>query len=559
MSTVTITQTNIPEAGDALPPEDNHAVSVSLQTWENTLKWARKDAEFLERMRTGYPRFFIPLVVRELSNKLLEWATRRHAFDPLCPKAAALVSKPGQASLLFPKKWMAKTCQKFLSDSQDDIVVLEFRFSGECQIVQDFSLTYVGLEQDIIYANVFADNLLPRAKSFWQHAGLGISSRCACFWLENAPFLRHPTKKTMPMILPLEEAENASFTLRQRISDLLGTDSHPTGLEDVYLYPSGMSAIYHAAAAINKIQGSDAVHKVAIFGFLYVDTFKVLSKVHEFDCVLYGYASASDLDQLEKDLDEGLRIDALYTEFPGNPLLSSPDLSRIHALASKHNFLFVVDDTIATSVNVSILNQCDVICTSLTKMFSGGCNVMGGSLVLNPRSKFYQRLCKSIGHYFEDTCFPLDVMVMEQNSANFESRVVKASRNAESLVQMLRDHPAVAEVFYPKGSSSQQVYDEFKKPGKGYGFLLSIRFLQPSAAVAFHDALLVAKGPSLGTNFTLCCAYTLIAHYSELEWAAKFGVIEHLVRISIGIEDLQYLKDLFRKALTAASEAVEPF
>lgn len=275
--------------------------------------------------------------------------------------------------------------------------------------------------------------------------------------------------------------------------------------------------------------------------------------------MLYGHASSSDLDQLEKDLDGGMRIQALYTEFPGNPLLSSPDLTRINALAKKHDFLLIVDDTVATSVNVSILSFCDMVCTSLTKMFSGACNVMGGSLVLNPKSRFYQRLCKRIGYHFEDTCFPLDVLELDQNSMNFESRVVKASWNAEKLVQMLRDHPAVAEVFYPKGSSSQHLYDAFKKLGRGYGFLLSVRFLQPAAAIAFHDALLVAKGPSLGTNFTLCCAYTLLAHYSELEWAAKFGVIEHLVRISIGIEDLEYLKDLFRVALTAASNAIEPF
>lgn len=62
----------------------------------------------------------------------------------------------------------------------------------------------------------------------------------------------------------------------------------------------------------------------------------------------------------------------------------------------------------------------------------------------------------------------------------------------------------------------------------------------------------MAKGPSLGTNFTLCCAYTLLAHYSELEWAAEYGVFEHLVHISVGIEDAGILEDLVRRALAAA-------
>lgn len=273
--------------------------------------------------------------------------------------------------------------------------------------------------------------------------------------------------------------------------------------------------------------------------------------------MLYGHANGCDLDLLEKDLKSGLQIDALYTEFPGNPLLSSPDLRRLDALAKQYGFILIVDDTVATSVNVSILPLCDIICTSLTKMFSGSCNVMGGSIILNPKSARYQQLCQAIGRHYDNAYFPLDVLVMERNSADFEGRVLAASRNADHLVELLRVHSTVDEVFYPKGSSSQSFYEEFKQPERGHGFLLSIRFVKPAAAMAFHDSLDVAKGPSLGTNFTLCCAYTLLAHYSELEWAAKFGVVEHLVRISVGIESQGYLERLFRKALEAAARAAE--
>lgn len=288
--------------------------------------------------------------------------------------------------------------------------------------------------------------------------------------------------------------------------------------------------------------------------FLYVDTFKVLSKVYGFDCKLYGHATPSDLDQLEADLDGGLQIDALYTEFPGNPLLGSVDLKRLHKLSKKHDFVFIVDDTVATSVNVSLLSFCDVVCTSLTKLFSGSCNVMGGSAVLNPQSERFEQLRQIFSEQHVNTYFPEDVLVMEKNSADFEQRVVVASRNAERVAQMLRRHPTVSQVFYPKGNPTQDIYDRYRRPGKGYGYLLSIRFEQPEAAIAFHDALNVAKGPSLGTNFTLCCAYTLFAHFSELEWAAQYGVVEHLVRISVGIEDEAELDDLVQRALQAAAE-----
>lgn len=218
-------------------------------------------------MKTGYPRFFIPRIVRELSNKLLGWASRRQTTDSSHPKLTALISNPDQTSLIFPRKWMAKACQEYLTFAFQDTVILEFSFAGECKVVKDFSPTYLGLDQETLYMIAFEENLMPKAKSFWQHAGLGISTRCATFWLENAPFLRMQRKKSIPAILPLEEAEEANFTLRQRISDLVCTKSHQVGLEDVYLYPSGMSAIYHSAAAI--LGGKSTSHsdqKVAIFG-----------------------------------------------------------------------------------------------------------------------------------------------------------------------------------------------------------------------------------------------------------------------------------------------------
>lgn len=289
---------------------------------------------------------------------------------------------------------------------------------------------------------------------------------------------------------------------------------------------------------------------------MYVDTFKVLSKIHGLHCKLYGHGTTENLDALESELARGLGIDALFTEFPGNPLLQSPDLQRLHKLSRNYGFILVVDDTVATSVNVTLFPYCDVIWTSLTKMFSGGCNVMGGSTTLCPQSPWYVKLRYALSKYKPEPYFSLDAVVMEKNSRDVTDRVHKASANAELLVQMLRKHPSVADVYYPKGSSSQDCYDKFRKVKGGYGFLISIKFVAPKAAIAFYDALNVAKGPSLGTNFTLCCAYTLLAHYSELELAAEYGVIEHLVRISVGIESQSMLISVLNTALIAASDAM---
>ena len=65
----------------------------------------------------------------------------------------------------------------------------------------------------------------------------------------------------------------------------------------------------------------------------------------------------------------------------------------------------------------------------------------------------------------------------------------------------------------------------------------------------FYDALRVCKGPSLGTNFTLVCPYTLLAHYDELDWAESCGVPRHLIRVSAGLEDSADLVTRFEEAL----------
>ena len=108
--------------------------------------------------------------------------------------------------------------------------------------------------------------------------------------------------------------------------------------------------------------------------------------------MLYGQCSTAELEEVENELKSGLRISALFCEFPGNPLLRSPDLSRLRRLADQYGFIIVCDDRIGTFINANILPYVDVVCTSLTQMFSGGCNVMGGSVIINPHQNYYSEL-----------------------------------------------------------------------------------------------------------------------------------------------------------------------
>lgn len=110
---------------------------------------------------------------------------------------------------------------------------------------------------------------------------------------------------------------------------------------------------------------------------------------------------------------------------------------------------------------------------------------------------------------------------------------------------------SVKRIFYPKYNACRANYEAFRKPDGGYGGLLSVIFHDDADAVVFYDAIETAKGPSLGTNFTLTSPYTILAHYGELEWAARFGVERGLVRISVGLEETERIVGVFKSALEA--------
>jgi cystathionine gamma-synthase len=159
---------------------------------------------------------------------------------------------------------------------------------------------------------------------------------------------------------------------------------------------------------------------------------------------------------------------------------------------------------------------------------------------------------------------------MESNSRDFASRVRTINANARALCAFLRsrslsqvqgnseDTPfVIKEVFYPEYTTPTN-YNMYRRPGPSdnFGPLFSLTFTSMLASEAFYDALPCAKGPSLGTNFTLSCPYTILAHNHELEWAERYGVEEGLVRISVGMEDIEMLLGWFQRSLDVAEAAV---
>lgn len=429
-----------------------------------------------------------PAIVSALKTAYPRFSYHR-LYVKLCQKYAA---KPGETILALPSPAVAEKCVAYAGAGR------------------------VEATPDGVALAVLPQALAGRAKEFWCDTGLIVSSRQSESILAGKP----------PAPAPARDA------LRAAVAPLYGA-----GTEDVYLHPSGMGSIFSAYEAVAG--GKKAVQ----LGFPYMNTLKILQRYGE--GVYVPYDTPADFAVLAAVLDQG-GVSAVFCEIPGNPLLRTIDLEKLKALLHPRGIPLVVDDTVGPPLNVDLTPYADIIVTSLTKFFSGVGNVTGGSLVLNRKSKHFARLKAHLEKTHEDLLYPDDAEVLLANMRNFAPRMQKINANAAVLAAHLRAHPKIAEVYYPSGDPA---YDALKKPGGGYGGLLSFTLKNPSHAPAVYDALAVAKGPSLGTEFTLACPYTLLAHYNELDWARENGVPAELIRVSVGMEEIEGILARFERTL----------
>ena len=301
--------------------------------------------------------------------------------------------------------------------------------------------------------------------------------------------------------------------------------------DDVFLAPTGMASAF---AALQAVLARTTGRPTAQLGFPYVDTLKLQQKLGPGGILLHH------LDSIETRLRSLLdreRLAGCFCEIPGNPLLGSTDLRRVTPLLRAHRVPLVVDDVVATPFNVDLGGYADLVATSLTKFIVGTGDAMGGALICNPRSPLYSELKPLVRAQHEDLLWGEDAAVLNEQARGFPERMARHNWNGLQLAERLRTHPAVERVWYPKWEFSE-AYEAVRRPRGGWGALIT--FLPKNAdakSPGIYDRLPVCKGPSLGTVFTLACPFTLLAHYTELDWAEACGVSRHLIRLSVGLEE----------------------
>lgn len=474
-------------------PDDEFGVSVSLPLWRHVIGYEEKDPEVVSKFRSGYPRFCCPPAVGELFVR-----------------AEQELAASGERCLVFPRWVHAQRCVEFIARDG---------FKGRAETWR------AGLG-----VAIFPEAAHAKARSFWRFCGEIVSTRQACDVLER-----------LPTTVTEAEGVQATQTLRARLAELYGQQP-----EDVFLFPSGMAANYAVHRMLTTLFPG---RKTAQLDFPYVDVLK-LQQIFGSGAHFLPLVRPEEYETLHALLRQE-PLAGLFCEVPSNPLLRCVDLERLLTLRAQTQPTtpIIADDTISTVAHADAMRVADVVTTSLTKSFSGAGDVLAGSVVLNRRGQHHGAFSAFLREHADHTLWRGDAVALEENSRTFVSRAQRMSQNALALATWLKAHPKVEKVWHAREEGGVG-YEFIRREGGGYGCLFS--FLLKDAAktsAAFYDALRVCKGPSLGTNFTLVCPYTLLAHYDELDWAASCGVPSHLIRVSAGLEDSADLISRFAEAL----------
>lgn len=538
--------------GVSLPPTSVHALSVSMPKWEHVVGYEEAKKEVLDAMACGYPRFFYHPFVVALTQLLKTKAPFAEFFS------TPTEEKQAWNLAVAPTLATARRLQSFLiASAKNDPKVEDVAAEGDVEIS--------GV-RNLVWIVRYPHRLSATAKQFWQHSGEIVSSRHAELVLE---VLNDETPTIAATIIAPRLAVNRTAThkdLHKRIASLyLGENSdHDDASSNVFVYPTGMGAIFASVRLASKIR-PDA--KSILCGFPYVDTLKILSRAEWCTSGVYFFpvCGEKELQEVEAILKRE-PIFGVFTEFPGNPLGSTPDLTTLARLAHENGSVLVVDDTIG-SYNVNVMGHdgagADIVTTSLSKIFSGTCDIMGGSLVFNPAGPLYSTLKQNISA--EDAFIvEEDAKVLLETSSDVLTRLAKVNSSASVIAQRLQAHPLVQSIYYPELQEDPTQFTKFlsnagsnEKPQFGPLMSIVLKGGLP-VATAFYDAVNIAKGPSLGTNFTICCPYTLLAHYTELDFAESCGVDRNLLRISIGLEDAEEIWREVDSALQAAAKVYVP-
>lgn len=300
-------------------------------------------------------------------------------------------------------------------------------------------------------------------------------------------------------------------------------------------FSSGLASIDAMAKTLN------AGDHVICCDDVYAGTFRTFDKIYRRLGIDFTFVDLSDLNKTEAAFRPNTKM--IWIETPTNPMLKVLDIQAITSLARKKGAISVVDNTFMSSYFQKPLSLgADVVMHSVTKYMNGHSDVVGGILVTSN-----DELLKQL-KYIQNTSgavpAPMDCFLVMRGLKTLHVRMERHAQNAMEIAKYLEKHPRIERVIYP-GLESHPQHAIARKQMSGFGGMITffIKGGLPEARRFLERARLFTLAESLGGVESLIEHPAIMTHASvPAETRKQLGILDNLVRMSVGIEDLADLK-----------------
>lgn len=300
-------------------------------------------------------------------------------------------------------------------------------------------------------------------------------------------------------------------------------------------FASGLAAM---DAVIKLLDPGD---EVVSTNDLYGGSYRLFTKIFSKYGIGFHFVGMQDLEAIENRINKNTRL--LWVETPTNPMMNIVDLKGVAALAQKHGLLLAVDNTFATPyLQLPLDLGADIVMHSATKYLGGHSDVVVGALVVKDKEladKLY-----FIQNASGAVCGPMDSFLTLRGIKTLHVRIQRHCENGKAVANYLKNHPRVDKVYWP-GFEDHPNHQVAREQMRDFGGMIS--FIPKGGgfkeAVAIVEKLRVfTLAESLGGVESLAGHPASMTHASipKVE-REKSGVVDALIRLSVGIEDIDDL------------------
>ena len=300
-------------------------------------------------------------------------------------------------------------------------------------------------------------------------------------------------------------------------------------------FSSGMGA---ADAIVKILRPGD---EVIATDDLYGGTYRMFTKVFAHYGIVFHFIDMHDLELVEKTVNNKTKM--LWLETPTNPMMKIIDIEKLVAIGKKHSLITMVDNTFASPYLQNPLDMgADIVMHSATKYLGGHSDVVMGALMTN-NDALYEQLA-FIANSCGATPGPMDSFLVLRGLKTLHLRMDAHCKNGAAVAHFLSSHPKVDKVYWP-GLPSHPNHEVAKKQMKDFGGLLSFTLKSDS----FEDASKLAQSLEVfSLAESLGGVESLVGHPASMTHASipreerlKTGLVDSLLRLSVGVEDLEDL------------------